>query len=82
MGASLSMAHGMDKGAANPTRRSTSRGDWRLTFLHMALQDYSTWSTTGATSPCCLLDNRSVGMTGGQENPGHRRGFARLPARA
>ena len=71
MGASLSMALGMDKGrgpADDKKKIVAVIGD--STFLHMGMQGLVdiTWNRGNVT--ILLLDNRAVGMTGGQDNPG------------
>lgn len=71
MGASMGMALGMDKarGAADASKRIVAViGD--STFLHMGMQGLLdiTWNRGNVT--VLLLDNRAVGMTGGQDNPG------------
>ncbi len=71
MGASMGMALGMDK-----ARRAADAGQKVVavigdsTFLHMGMQGLVdiTWNRGNVT--VLLLDNRTVGMTGGQDNPG------------
>jgi indolepyruvate ferredoxin oxidoreductase alpha subunit len=81
MGASLPMALGMDKG------RSESDKDKKIvavigdsTFLHMGMQGMVdiTWNRGNVT--VLLLDNRAVGMTGGQNNPANGRDIHGDPA--
>ncbi|MGL1834408.1 thiamine pyrophosphate-dependent enzyme [Rhodocyclaceae bacterium SMB388] len=74
MGASLGMALGMDKGRgpADENKRILAViGD--STFMHMGMQGLLdiTWNRGNVT--VLLLDNRTVGMTGGQDNPGSGR---------
>ena len=72
MGASLSMADGMvkAKGGADADRAVVAViGD--STFLHMGMQGLVNLTYNGGSNvTVLLLDNRAVGMTGGQENPG------------
>ncbi|BAL23775.1 thiamine pyrophosphate-dependent enzyme [Azoarcus sp. KH32C] len=71
MGASMGTALGMDKGrgAADANKKIVAViGD--STFMHMGMQGLLdiTWNRGNVT--VLLLDNRAVGMTGGQDNPG------------
>lgn len=71
MGASLSMAHGADKGrnAADADKRMVAvLGD--STFMHLGMQGLLDITYNRGNVTVLLLDNRTVGMTGGQENPG------------
>jgi indolepyruvate ferredoxin oxidoreductase alpha subunit len=74
MGASMGMALGMDKG------RGESDKDKRIlavigdsTFLHMGMQGLLDIVYNKGNVTVLLLDNRAVGMTGGQDNPGNGR---------
>jgi indolepyruvate ferredoxin oxidoreductase alpha subunit len=74
MGASMGVALGMDKG------RGESDKDKRIvavigdsTFLHMGMQGLLDMVYNKANVTVLLLDNRAVGMTGGQDNPGNGR---------
>jgi indolepyruvate ferredoxin oxidoreductase alpha subunit len=74
MGASMGMALGMDKG------RGESDRDKRIvavigdsTFLHMGMQGLLDMVYNKGNVTVLLLDNRAVGMTGGQDNPGNGR---------
>jgi indolepyruvate ferredoxin oxidoreductase alpha subunit len=74
MGASMGIAHGMDKG------RGESDKDKRVvavigdsTFLHMGMQGLLDMVYNKGNVTVLLLDNRAVGMTGGQDNPGNGR---------
>jgi indolepyruvate ferredoxin oxidoreductase alpha subunit len=71
MGASMGIALGLDKG------RGASDKDKRIvavigdsTFLHMGMQGLLDMVYNGGNVTVLLLDNRAVGMTGGQSNPG------------
>ncbi|HRP97122.1 MAG TPA: thiamine pyrophosphate-dependent enzyme [Rhodocyclaceae bacterium] len=71
MGASMGVALGMDKGRgpADANKKILAViGD--STFMHMGMQGLLdiVWNRGNIT--ILLLDNRTVGMTGGQDNPG------------
>ncbi|MBE1236406.1 4Fe-4S dicluster domain-containing protein [Phaeovibrio sulfidiphilus] len=71
MGASLSMAGGLSvaKGPGDEDKSIVAViGD--STFLHMGLQGMLNLVYNNANVTVLLLDNRSTGMTGGQEHPG------------
>jgi indolepyruvate ferredoxin oxidoreductase alpha subunit len=71
MGASMGVAHGLDKGrgeADQKTRLIGVIGD--STFLHMGMQGLLDMVYNRGNATILLLDNRTVGMTGGQNNPG------------
>ena len=81
MGASLGMAHGMDKGRGESDEKKSIVaviGD--STFLHMGMQGLLNMIYNRGNVTVLLLDNRSVGMTGGQENPGTGQDLHGLPA--
>ncbi|KON80633.1 thiamine pyrophosphate-dependent enzyme [Azoarcus sp. PA01] len=74
MGASMGTALGMDKGRGKVDENKkvvAVIGD--STFMHMGMQGLLdiTWNRGNVT--VLLLDNRAVGMTGGQDNPGSGR---------
>lgn len=76
MGASMGMAHGLDKG------RSDAEKDKKIvavigdsTFMHMGMQGLLNIVYNRGNVTVLLLDNRAVGMTGGQNNPGNGRGI-------
>jgi indolepyruvate ferredoxin oxidoreductase alpha subunit len=76
MGASMGIALGLDKG------RGESDKDKRIlavigdsTFMHMGMQGLLDIVYNGGNVTVLLLDNRAVGMTGGQSNPGSGRGI-------
>jgi len=74
MGASMGMALGLDKGRgeADANKRILGViGD--STFLHMGMQGLLDITYNRGNVTILLLDNRAVGMTGGQENPGSGR---------
>ncbi len=71
MGASMGIALGLDKGrgeADKDKRILAVIGD--STFLHMGMQGLLDIVYNGGNVTVLLLDNRAVGMTGGQSNPG------------
>ena len=81
MGASMGMALGLDKG------RAESEKDKKIvavigdsTFLHMGIQGLLDMVYNKGNVTVLLLDNRAVGMTGGQENPGTGRDIHGDPA--
>jgi indolepyruvate ferredoxin oxidoreductase alpha subunit len=76
MGASMGMALGLDKG------RSDAEKDKKIvavigdsTFMHMGMQGLLDIVYNRGNVTVLLLDNRAVGMTGGQNNPGNGRGL-------
>ena len=74
MGASMGMALGFDKGrgeADKDKRIVAVIGD--STFLHMGMQGLLDMVYNKGNVTVLLLDNRAVGMTGGQDNPGNGR---------
>ncbi|MCP4488053.1 MAG: indolepyruvate ferredoxin oxidoreductase [Gammaproteobacteria bacterium] len=74
MGASMGVAHGMDKGrveADKDKRIIAVIGD--STFMHMGMQGLLDITYNKGNVTILLLDNRAVGMTGGQYNPGSGR---------
>jgi indolepyruvate ferredoxin oxidoreductase, alpha subunit len=71
MGASMGIALGLDKGRADADKDKRILaviGD--STFLHMGMQGLLDIVYNGGNVTVMLLDNRAVGMTGGQSNPG------------
>lgn len=71
MGASMGVALGMDKGRGEAdAKKSIIAVIGDSTFMHMGMQGLLdiTWNRGNVT--VLLLDNRTVGMTGGQDNPG------------
>jgi indolepyruvate ferredoxin oxidoreductase alpha subunit len=81
MGASMGVALGMDKGRGEATRTRRMLaviGD--STFMHMGMQGLLdiTWNRGNVT--VLLLDNGTVGMTGGQNTPANGRDIRGLEA--
>lgn len=76
MGASMGIALGLDKGRAEhekDKRILAVIGD--STFMHMGMQGLLDIVYNGGNVTVLLLDNRAVGMTGGQSNPGSGKGI-------
>ncbi|MGE5472469.1 MAG: thiamine pyrophosphate-dependent enzyme [Bacteroidota bacterium] len=76
MGASMGVALGLDKGrgeADKDKRILAVIGD--STFLHMGMQGLLDIVYNKGNVTVLLLDNRAVGMTGGQNNPGNGYGI-------
>jgi indolepyruvate ferredoxin oxidoreductase alpha subunit len=75
MGASISMGHGIDKVVAksddNSQKVVSVIGD--STFFHSGMTSLLNSIYNGSSSVAMILDNRTTGMTGGQENPGSGR---------
>jgi len=70
MGASLSVAQGIDKGRSETDKNKNVLaviGD--STFLHMGMQGLLDITYNKGNVTILLLDNRAVGMTGGQNAP-------------
>ena len=76
MGASMGMALGLDKGRAESDQDKkivAVIGD--STFMHMGMQGLLDIVYNRGNVTVLILDNRAVGMTGGQNNPGTGRGI-------
>ncbi|MEW7979461.1 MAG: thiamine pyrophosphate-dependent enzyme [Candidatus Sedimenticola endophacoides] len=70
MGASMGVALGLDKGRVEADRDKkiiAVIGD--STFMHMGMQGLLDITYNRGNLTVLLLDNRAVGMTGGQYNP-------------
>jgi indolepyruvate ferredoxin oxidoreductase alpha subunit len=81
MGASMGMALGMDKGRAEADQDKKVLaviGD--STFMHMGMQGLLDITYNRGNVTVLLLDNRTVGMTGGQDNPATGRDARGEPA--
>lgn len=76
MGASMGMALGMEKALGPDSKKKVVAVIGDSTFLHMGIQGLLDMVYNGGNITVMLLDNRSVGMTGGQENPGTGRNLA------
>ncbi|MEG3639005.1 thiamine pyrophosphate-dependent enzyme [Magnetococcus sp. PR-3] len=74
MGASMGIALGLDKGRGAVDEKKGIVGViGDSTFLHMGMQGLLDIVYNKGNVTIMLLDNRAVGMTGGQENPGSGR---------
>ena len=74
MGASMGMALGMDKGrGAQDANKKIVAVIGDSTFMHMGMQGLLDITYNRGNITVLLLDNRTVGMTGGQDNPGSGR---------
>ncbi|MDR2014143.1 MAG: indolepyruvate ferredoxin oxidoreductase [Azoarcus sp.] len=70
MGASMGMALGMDKGRGpDDEKKSIIAVIGDSTFMHMGMQGLLDIAWNRGNVTILLLDNRTVGMTGGQDNP-------------
>ena len=70
MGASLSMAHGMElAGAGEATSRPVIGVIGDSTFAHSGITSLLGTVYNGGTGTLCILDNRTTAMTGAQGNP-------------
>ena len=70
MGASLSMAHGMElAGAPGRTGRPVVGVIGDSTFAHSGITSLLGTVYNGGTGTLCILDNRTTAMTGAQETP-------------
>ncbi|KAA5606522.1 indolepyruvate ferredoxin oxidoreductase [Roseospira marina] len=71
MGASVTMAHGLAIGKdGDDAAKGVVAVIGDSTFLHMGMQGLLNLVYNRANVTVMLLDNRTVGMTGGQEHPG------------
>jgi indolepyruvate ferredoxin oxidoreductase alpha subunit len=81
MGASITMALGLDKGRteADANKKIIAViGD--STFMHMGMQGLLNLTYNKGNVTVLLLNNSTVGMTGGQENPGTGKDIYGMPA--
>lgn len=69
MGASVSMAHGIDKGSNGEYARKSVAVIGDSTFLHTGINGLINSFYNSGTSTVIILDNRITGMTGHQPNP-------------
>ncbi len=82
MGASISAAHGMAKVNAIAGREEKPVaviGD--STFFHSGMTGLMSMAYNGGNALVIIMDNRTTGMTGGQENPGTGQTLQGIPAR-
>ncbi|MDD5175430.1 MAG: thiamine pyrophosphate-dependent enzyme [Sterolibacterium sp.] len=81
MGASMGVAHGLDKGRAETDKDKrivAVIGD--STFMHMGMQGLLDMTYNRGNVTVLLLDNGTVGMTGGQNSPANGRDIHSQPA--
>jgi indolepyruvate ferredoxin oxidoreductase alpha subunit len=82
MGASISAAHGMAKVnaiAGRDEKPVAVIGD--STFFHSGMTGLMSLAYNGGNALVIIMDNRTTGMTGGQENPGTGETLQGIPAR-
>ncbi|WP_020678327.1 indolepyruvate ferredoxin oxidoreductase subunit alpha [Geopsychrobacter electrodiphilus] len=82
MGASISAAHGMAKvnALAGRTEKPVAViGD--STFFHSGMTGLMSMAYNGGNALVIIMDNRTTGMTGGQENPGTGNTLQGVPCR-
>ena len=83
MGASISMGHGVQKifeHTGAPSRTVAVIGD--STFFHSGMTSLLHVAYNRSNVVTCIMDNRTTGMTGHQENPGTGLTLQGEPARA
>lgn len=69
MGASVSMAHGLELALPTENRRPVAAIIGDSTFAHSGLSSLITTVYNNGTGTICILDNRTTAMTGRQGNP-------------
>lgn len=69
MGASISMAGGMEKARGNEFARKLVAVIGDSTFLHSGMTGLLNLVYNGSTATVMILDNSTTGMTGHQDNP-------------
>lgn len=69
MGASISMAHGMELACANTEHRPIVGIIGDSTFAHSGIESLASTAYNAGTGTICILDNRTTAMTGRQGNP-------------
>ncbi|MEG2881533.1 MAG: indolepyruvate ferredoxin oxidoreductase subunit alpha [Christensenella sp.] len=69
MGASIGMAHGMEKARGKEFARKLVSVIGDSTFMHSGITGLINMVYNGATSTVVILDNSTTGMTGHQDNP-------------
>jgi indolepyruvate ferredoxin oxidoreductase alpha subunit len=69
MGASVSMAHGIDKGSGGKYTDKSVAVIGDSTFLHTGINGLLNSAYNNGASTVIILDNRITGMTGHQPNP-------------
>lgn len=74
MGASISVAHGLEKAGVNPSKVVGVIGD--STFLHSGITPLLDMVYNGSHGTILILDNGTTAMTGRQEHPGTGKSLA------
>ena len=69
MGASVGVAHGMEKAMGHEAMRKTVAVIGDSTFIHSGITGLINVVYNGGTSTVIILDNSITGMTGHQQNP-------------
>ena len=69
MGASIGMAHGMEKARGKEFARKLVSVIGDSTFMHSGITGLINMVYNGATSTVLILDNSTTGMTGHQDHP-------------
>ena len=69
MGASITMAHGMEKARGKEYAKNVVAVIGDSTFFHSGITGLINMKYNGATGTVIILDNRTTGMTGHQDNP-------------
>ncbi len=69
MGASIGMAHGMEKARGKDFARKLVSVIGDSTFMHSGITGLVNMLYNGATSTVLILDNSTTGMTGHQDHP-------------
>ncbi len=69
MGASISMAHGMELALGPESARPVAAVIGDSTFAHSGLSSLMTTAYNSGAGLVCILDNRTTAMTGRQGNP-------------
>lgn len=69
MGASIGMAHGMEKARGEAFARKLVSVIGDSTFMHSGITGLTNMVYNGATSTVLILDNSTTGMTGHQDHP-------------
>ena len=69
MGASVGVAHGMEKAMGHDAMRRTVAVIGDSTFIHSGITGLINTVYNGGTSTVIILDNGITGMTGHQQNP-------------
>jgi len=81
MGASMGVAMGLDKGRADSDKdRKIIAVIGDSTFMHMGMQGLLDITYNRGNVTVLILDNRTTGMTGGQDSPGTGRDIYGDPA--